>query len=92
MGMHGTVSQITSDGGGTEAFMNLRYGYGFVESFSNCFRSPTYIWIRGNTWGMKIFEDEIYAKEWLESRDFLESEVEKLFKIEENEINELHIK
>lgn len=87
MGISGTIDQITSIN--EKSFLNLDSDYGRVEAWGNSYQQPTYMLFDGHSWSVKIFDDEEYANEWLESYD---NKGDKIFKLVENGFKEITIK
>lgn len=83
MAIYGKINQVTSNSN-TNNFLNLDTEHGIVSCWGNTYKTPTYIWMRGFTWGVKSFDDIEYAEEWLISRDFNISEYDFVYKILEN--------
>jgi hypothetical protein len=87
MGISGKIDQITSSHG--RAFANLEYDYGEVEIESYSYECPTYLWISGCSWGIKIFDSIEYFEEWTKSDEFTNTKIKKLFRFAENRLDEI---
>lgn len=83
MTIYGKINQITSNSS-TNNFLNLDTEYGVVSCWGNNYKTPTYIWMSGHTWGIKIFDDAIWVEEWIKSRDFKDSDYDFVYRISDN--------